>query len=85
MTWRFPIQREYLNVNQQYAGGAQAAVHDTCTGWALLTVAKPGFWASLGSTRALNLSFLNAPSVGDTVRLECKVRTVWVFARCDLG
>jgi hypothetical protein len=73
LVWRFPAQKEYLNVNRQYAGGAQAAVHDTCTAWTLLTVAKPGFRSSLGSTRTLNVSFLKALKLGDVVSLECKV------------
>lgn len=76
MVWRFPVQKEYLNTNQQFAGGAQAAVHDACTGWTLLTVAKPGFWASFGMTRTLNMSYLKSPQVGDVLRLDCKVSQI---------
>jgi hypothetical protein len=67
------VQKEYLSANQQYAGGAQATFHDVCTGWTLLTVARPGFWALSGSTRTLNMFFLKEPKSGDIMRLECKV------------
>lgn len=62
-----------MNIHQQYAGGAQAAVHDTCTAWTLLTSAKPGYWPLLGSTRTLNMSYLGAPQAGDILRLESTV------------
>lgn len=83
LVWRFPVQKEYLNVDQLYAGGAQAAVHDVCTAWALLTVAKPGYWASLGSTRSLNMSFLKSASQGDIIQLKCKVSLCDYLERQD--
>ena len=83
LVWRFPVQKEYLNGNQQYSGGAQAAVHDCCTGWTLLTIARPDFWATLGSTRTLNMSYLRAPAVGDILRLDCKVSKIELAQWCD--
>jgi hypothetical protein len=67
------MQKEYLDANQPYAGGAQATFHDDCAGWTLLTVARPGYWASSGSMGTLNMSFLKHPKLRDFMRLECKV------------
>lgn len=74
LVWRFPVLKEYLQGFVTYAGGAQAAAHDNCTGWALLTVAKPGYWATLGSSRTLNISYFKAAQEGDVLLLEAKVR-----------
>lgn len=73
LVWRFPVLKEYLQGFSTYAGGAQAAAHDTCTGWTLLTIARPGYWASLGSSRTLNMSYFKPAQEGDILRLETKV------------
>jgi acyl-coenzyme A thioesterase PaaI-like protein len=73
LVWRFPVQKEYLNFMKQYAGGAQAVVHDVCTAWTLLTVSQPG-WGSLGMSRTLNMSYLKTASAGDVLLLKCEVR-----------
>ena len=83
--WRFPVLKEYLQAFSTYAGGAQAAAHDNCTGWALLTIAKPGHWAALGSSRTLNISYLAAAQEGDVLLLEAKVRALLVFAPFNSG
>lgn len=73
LDWRFPVQKEYLNFVHQLAGGAQAALHDVCTGWTLFTVAKPGYWESFGSSRTLNMSYLKIAKEGEILRLRTKV------------
>lgn len=85
LLWRFPVLKEYLQAFSTYAGGAQAAAHDNCTGWALLTIAKPGHWAALGSSRTLNISYLAAAQEGDVLLLEAKVRALLVFAPFNSG
>lgn len=72
---RFKVLPEYANVFQSLAGGAHATAHDYGTGWALLTVAKPGFWLSLGVSIKLNLTFLRPARVGEILLLESEVRT----------
>lgn len=73
MTWRFPVQKEYLNYKRMFAGGAQAALHDVCTAWTLLTVARPDYWAALGASRTLNISYLTAAREGEELVLETAV------------
>lgn len=73
MTWRFPVLPFYINQFGGLAGGAQSAMHDYCTSWAMLTVARKGFWMSTGLTRALNMTYLRAAKVGEMLVLECEV------------
>ncbi|KAL1586881.1 hypothetical protein WHR41_04024 [Cladosporium halotolerans] len=76
LDWRFPVQKEYLNFVHQLAGGAQAALHDVCTGWTLFTVAKPGYWESFGSSRTLNMSYLKIAKEGEILRLRTKIVSI---------
>jgi acyl-coenzyme A thioesterase 13 len=72
--FRFPVLGEYSNVYKALAGGAHATAHDYFTGHALLMIAKPGFWLSLGTSLSLNLTFLKPAQVGDVLLLEAEVR-----------
>jgi hypothetical protein len=71
---RFPVLGEYSNVYKALAGGAHATAHDYSTGHALLMIAKPGFWLSLGSSLSLKLTFLKPAQVGNILLLEAEVR-----------
>lgn len=73
MTWRFPVLPFYINQFGTLAGGSQASFHDVCTSWAMLTIARPGFWTSTGLSQGLNMSFLKPARVGEWLVLECEV------------
>ena len=76
MVWRFAVQSEYLNLSGSYSGGAQAAVHDVCTSWTLLIIARPDYWGQQGLSRSLNMSYLTSARKGDILRMETKVRPI---------
>ena len=82
---RPPVDAGHARGDRGRSTGAQAAAHDNCTGWALLTIAKPGHWAALGSSRTLNISYLAAAQEGDVLLLEAKVRALLVFAPFNSG
>lgn len=71
--WRFPVLKDYLQHFQTLAGGAQSAMHGTCTSWTLFTIAKPDWWSALGSSRTLNMSFFKAAKESDVLRLRSEV------------
>ncbi len=73
LVFRFPVQQEYLQQFQNLAGGAQAAFHDICTAWAMLTIAKPGFWLMTGRTTNLNVTYHKGAQLGEVLLLECEV------------
>ena len=56
-------------------GGAATALLDTLPSLALVTVAKPGHWHTLGLTRNLTVTFLRPLPLGTQVFLDCEVVT----------
>jgi len=54
-------------------GGAATTIFDTLTTSALLTIAKPGHWDTLGVSRALTVISLRTLPLGTKVFLGCEV------------
>ena len=71
--FRFPVQREYLNPTMGIHGGLAAALYDTATTWTLHPIRKPGYWSLFGTTRSLNLTYLNPAMEGDWLRMVSEV------------
>lgn len=71
--FRFPVQREYLNPMMGLHGGLSAGIYDTATTWTLDPIRRPGFWNFFGTTRSLNLTFMNPAAEGDWLRMESEV------------
>lgn len=78
LLFRFPVLEEYLTSLRSFAGGAQAAAHDLCTSWAMLTITQPGLWQSTGLTRSLNVTYLSQARAGDVLTMECEVSSVLI-------
>jgi acyl-coenzyme A thioesterase 13 len=58
-------------------GGAAGVIFDMSTTTALCPIARPGFWEFMGGvTRTLNISYLKAVPIGETVRLISRVVSV---------
>lgn len=73
VVWRFPVQEPYLNLYQCFSGGAQTTMHDACTSFTMLAIAKPGFWRNTGLTRNINVTYLAPAMWKDVLLLECEV------------
>jgi hypothetical protein len=74
VTFRFPVQREYLNPGGTLHGAAQSLFFDVCTTWLLGPIArKPDYWCSFGTSRSLNVVYLRPAREGDVLTLECEV------------
>lgn len=54
-------------------GGAASSLFDTLTTSALLTIARPGYWDTLGVSRTLMVTFLRPLPMGTEVILDCEV------------
>jgi hypothetical protein len=77
VTFRFPVQREYLNPGGTLHGAAQSLFFDVCTTWLLGPIArKPDYWCSFGTSRSLNVVYLRPAREGDVLTLECEVSFV---------
>lgn len=48
-------------------------MRDVCAAFAILTVAKPGYWTSMGLTTALNMTCLRPVHVDEALVMECEV------------
>jgi acyl-coenzyme A thioesterase 13 len=82
VTFRFPVQREYLNPGGTLHGAAQSLFFDVCTTWLLGPIArKPDYWCSFGTSRSLNVVYLRPAREGDVLTLECEV-SFGVFISC---
>jgi hypothetical protein len=80
VTFRFPVQREYLNPGGTLHGAAQSLFFDVCTTWLLGPIArKPDYWCSFGTSRSLNVVYLRPAREGDVLTLECEVSFVPFF------
>jgi hypothetical protein len=78
VTFRFPVQREYLNPGGTLHGAAQSLFFDVCTTWLLGPIArKPDYWCSFGTSRSLNVVYLRPAREGDVLTLECEVSFVF--------
>jgi hypothetical protein len=81
VTFRFPVQREYLNPGGTLHGAAQSLFFDVCTTWLLGPIArKPDYWCSFGTSRSLNVVYLRPAREGDVLVLECEVSLCVLFA-----
>lgn len=69
----FTVLPTLCNVYRTLHGGAAATLLDTLTSLALLTVAKPVRWSTLGITRSLSVTFLRPLPMGTQVFLDCEV------------
>ena len=82
VTFRFPVQREYLNPGGTLHGAAQSLFFDVCTTWLLGPIArKPDYWCSFGTSRSLNVVYLRPAREGDVLTLACEVS----FLMCSSG
>ena len=85
VTFRFPVQREYLNPGGTLHGAAQSLFFDVCTTWLLGPIArKPDYWCSFGTSRSLNVVYLRPARKGDVLTLECEVSCGFVLLGLDL-
>ncbi|KAF7512671.1 hypothetical protein GJ744_000932 [Endocarpon pusillum] len=57
-------------------GGAASTLLDTLTSTALLTIAKAGYWKTLGVSRTLTVTFLRPLPLGTKVFVDCEVVAV---------
>ncbi|KAK5132064.1 hypothetical protein LTR08_000401 [Meristemomyces frigidus] len=71
--YRFPVKQEFLNPAGGLHGGAAATFHDIGTSMLLSMVARPGFWATSGTTRTLNMTYLRPAMKGEMLLLECVI------------
>jgi acyl-coenzyme A thioesterase 13 len=84
VTFRFPVQREYLNPGGTLHGAAQSLFFDVCTTWLLAPIArKPDYWCSFGTSRNLNVTYLRPAREGDMLTLECEVSYI-LFSSCSV-
>lgn len=71
--YAFNVTPSLCNRAGNLHGGAATSLFDTLTTTALLTVAKEGYWDSLGVSRTLTVTFLRPLPMGTKVFLDCKV------------
>ncbi|KAF2457107.1 thioesterase family protein-like protein [Lineolata rhizophorae] len=69
--YEFTIPNHFSNLNNVMLGGAAGIIFDVTTTTALGTIARHGFWDYLGGvSRILNVSFLKAVPLGETVKIK---------------
>lgn len=54
-------------------GGCTSTIFDACTTSALAPIARPGYWAFLGVSRTLNVTYIRPVPVGTEVLVESRV------------
>jgi acyl-coenzyme A thioesterase 13 len=71
--YAFTVAPNLCNRGGNLHGGAATTLFDSLTTTALLTIAKPGFWDTLGVSRTLTVTFLRPLPLGTKVFLDCEV------------
>lgn len=73
VTFTYTVQPDHCNRLQNLHGGCAATLFDFCTTMPLSLINKPGYWAYLGVTRTLSVTYLRPVPVGMEVLIECEV------------
>ncbi|KAJ9149029.1 hypothetical protein NKR23_g4537 [Pleurostoma richardsiae] len=73
LAFAFTVQPQHCNRLGNLHGGCAATLFDYCTSLPLALVCRPGFWAFLGVSRTLAVTYLRPVPCGETVRVECEV------------
>lgn len=71
--YAFTVEPVLCNKLGNLHGGAASTLFDTLTTTALLTIAEPGYWDTLGVSRTLTITFLRPLPLGTKVFLDCEV------------
>ena len=74
--YMFTVVPKLCNKTGFLHGGAASTLLDTLTSTALLTIAKPGYWETLGVSRTLTVTFLRPLPQGTKVFVDCEVVAV---------
>lgn len=69
----FECRKEHTNRLGNCHGGCIATLFDFCTTTALIPVARPGYWAYMGVSRTLNVTYLRPVPLGEVVLIESEV------------
>lgn len=86
VSFRFPVQSEYLNPSGTLHGAAQCLFFDVCTTFCLGPIARaPDFWTTFGVTRSLNVNYLRPAKEGEVLVLECEVGALLLLKGGDGG
>ncbi|KAK4496713.1 hypothetical protein PRZ48_012696 [Zasmidium cellare] len=72
-TFRFRVERYYINAGGSLHGGAQSLIYDHLTSLAIQAVGKPDGWLVPGVSRSLNVTYLRPAPEGTIVLCECEV------------
>ncbi|KAI1084533.1 Thioesterase/thiol ester dehydrase-isomerase [Whalleya microplaca] len=73
ITFRFTVQPIHCNGLKNLHGGCTSTIFDSCTTMPLHFVSRPGYWAFLGVSRTLNVTYLRPIPVGTTVNIKCDI------------
>ncbi|KAL1861672.1 hypothetical protein VTK73DRAFT_6980 [Phialemonium thermophilum] len=71
--FRHSVKPEHCNTLGNMHGGCTATLFDFCTSSVLALVSRPGFWAFLGVSRTLNVTYLRPAPCDETVVIECEI------------
>ncbi|RFU28278.1 hypothetical protein B7463_g8053, partial [Scytalidium lignicola] len=69
----YTVKQEHINRLGNLHGGCTATIFDFATTCALAPIAREGFWALVGVTRTLNVTYLRPVALGEEVVIECDV------------
>ena len=73
VTFTYTVQADHCNRLQNLHGGCAATLFDFCTTMPLTLINKPGFWAYLGVTRTLQVTYIRPVPIGEEVFIECEI------------
>lgn len=76
VTYRFAVQRTYLNPGGTLQGGMAASMFDNGTSIMLQMIRRRDFWWYFGTTRTLNVTYLRPAAEGEVLLMECEVSCV---------
>lgn len=74
--YMFTVVPKLCNKAGSLHGGAASTLLDTLTSTALLSIAKAGYWETLGVSRTLTVTFLRPLPLGTKVFVDCEVVAV---------